>query len=419
VHHSVVRRAVTLVAIALIAPRVLAAEPLTLGEALNRASISHPDLQGFGAERAGVEAHRAAAGRGPAPEVGLLLEDAFGSGSRSGLDDAQWTLSLSQALELGEQRASRLGVADAKSAALTATQAQRRRDALAEVTQRFIEAAADHQRLQLAEQQVELAQQALDAARARVSSARAPVAEQSRARAALAQATLKREHAEHEEASARVALAVSLGSAEPDFGELQAQLFELPPVRPLAEARERLRQSPAAQARLAEAAVLEAEKRAALAAAGLRPTLTGGLRRYEQGDDMGLVLGFNLPLGAGRRARDEADVAAARFSQSEAESRSALLRAEDLLFDRYQELGHAREALRLLDSEVLPALDEALKQTRYAYDRGRYGYLELSQVLSERAAALSERLDTATHYHSLLAELERITGESLIDRNTP
>lgn len=417
--HPVVRRIATFVAMALIAPRLLAAEPLTLGEALNRASISHPDLQGFGAENAGIAAQRALSGRGPMPEVGLLLEDAFGGGSRSGLDSAQWTLSYSQALELGEQRAARLGFTEAKAAALTANQAQRRRDALAEVTQRFIEAAADHQRLQLAEQQVELAQKALDAARARVESARAPVAEQSRARAALAQATLKREHAEHEEISARVALAVSLGSRDPDFGELQAQLFVLPPVRPLSEARERLQRSPAAQARLAEAAVFEAEKRAALAAAGFRPTLTGGVRRYEQGDDVGFVLGFSLPLGATRRARDEADIAAARFTQSEAEGRSALLRAEDLLFDRYQELGHAREALRLLDGEVLPSLDEALKQTQYAYDRGRYGYLELSQVLTERAAALSERLDTATHYHSLLAELERITGESLIDRNMP
>lgn len=417
--YPVVWRVATLVAMAVVAPRLLAAEPLTLSEALRRASVSHPDLQGFGAERASVEAQRTAAGRGPMPEVGLLLEDAFGSGARAGLDSAQWTLSLSQALELGDQRRGRLDLAEAKAAALTAAQSQRRRDALAEVAQRFIEAAADHQRLELAEQQVELAQKALDVARARVAAARAPVAEQSRARAALAQATLKREHAEHEETSARVALAVSLGRHEPDFGELSAQLFVLPPVRPLDEARERLRQSPAAQARLAEAAVFEAEQRSALAAAGLRPTLTGGLRRYEQGDDVGLVLGFSLPLGASRRARDEADIAAARFSQSQAESRSALLRAEDLLFDRYQELGHAREALRLLDSEVLPSLDEALKQTQYAYDRGRYGYLELSQVLTERATALSERLDTATHYHSLLAELERITGDSLIDRNTP
>lgn len=395
-------------------------EPLTLREALRRAALSHPDLQGFSAEREGLAASKTFAGRSPTPEVGLLLEDALGTGNRQGLDGAQWTLSFTQALEIGDQRAGRLALAEAKSDALIAVQAQKRRDAFAEVAQRFIEAAADDQRRRLAEDSVELAQKAYAAAQARVRAARAPLAEQSRARAALAQATLEREHAEHEELSARVALAVSLGAPEPDFGELQAQLFELPPVRPLNELRERLKQSPSAQARLAEASVFEAERRAALASAGLKPTLTGGLRRYNAGnDDIGIVLGVSLPLFARRKAGDEAAIASAHIAKSEAENRAALLRAEELLYDRYQELGHAREALRLLDTDVLPARDEALTQTQYAFERGRYGYQELSLALQERASALRERLDTAAHYHSLLAELERLTGERLIEGNQP
>jgi cobalt-zinc-cadmium efflux system outer membrane protein len=412
------RPAIALAALLLAAP-ALAAEPLTLRDALRRAAASHPDLQGFSAERAGTTADRALAGRSPNPEMSLLLEDALGNGSRSGLDTAQWTLSFSQALEIGGQRAGRLGVVDARNAALTAGQELRRRDALAEVAQRFFEAAADHERLRLAEEQLALARKTLQAADDRVRSARAPVAERARAQATLAQAVLEREHAEHEELSARVSLAVSMGVSEPDFGELQAPLFDLPPLRPLPELRQRLQQSPAAQARLANAAVLDAERRAALASGGLRPTVTAGARRYEEGDDVAAVVGLSLPLFTGRRASDAAQGAAAQLAQSEAENRAALLRAEDALHERYQELRHGREALRLLDTEVLPAREEALKQTQYAYDRGRYGYLELSQVLQERAEARRARLDTAVRYHSLLAELERITGERLIKGNTP
>ena len=397
-----------------------AEDSLTLSEALRRAAKTHPDLQGFNAELDGAKASRILAGRAPTPEAGLLLEDALGTGDRKAVDGAQWTLSFTQALELGEQRVGRLGLADAQTAAINARQLQRRRDAMAEVTQRFIEAAVDRQRLTLAEAEVDLAQRTLDGAQARVSAARAPVAERSRAQAALAQAKLEREHAEHEELSARVSLAVSLGQREPDFGDLQANLFALPAVRPLAELRERLQQSPEAQARLAEASVFEAERRAALASAGLRPTLTGGVRRYGAGnDDVGFMVGFTVPLFAKRRASDEAGIAEARFEQSQAENRGALLRAEELLFERYQELNHAREAMRLLESEVLPAREEAFKQTQYAYDRGRYGYLELSQVLQERAAAQRDRLDTAARFHSLLAELERITGENFVQGSTP
>ena len=418
-YHRVAVR-IAIVAIALFnASPLLAAQPLTLAQALQRAAESHPDLQGFSAERSGEEAGRKLAGRLPSADVSLLLEDAMGSGVRTGLRNAQWTLSLSQALEIGGQRGARLDLAQARIVALGAEQEQRRRDAMAEVTQRFIEALVDAQRFRLAEQQVELAQKALDAAHTRVQAARAPVAEGARAQAALSQAVLRREHAEHEELAARVALAVSMGVREPDFGELQANLFYLPAVRSLESLQAQLEQSPAAQARLAEVAVHAAEQRAALMSAGFRPNVSGGIRRYDDVGDYGFTFGLSLPIGQGRRARDESEIAASRLVSSQAQNRSALLRAHELLYERYQELGHAREAMRLFDTQIVPALDEALKQTQYAYDRGRYGFLELSQVLQERAAAQRERLDTAAHFHTLIADLERITGANLIEESTP
>lgn len=400
-------------------PAAIAAEPLSLPQALARAAAHHPDLQGFPDERAALEARRSLAGRSPPAEAGLLLEDALGSGSRSGLDASQWTLSFSQALELAGQRAGRLALVASQQAALDSDQRQRRRQRLAEVAEAFIEAAADAERLKLAEQQLELARKNLEAATARVASARAPIAEKGRARAAVARALLEREHAEHEERSARVALAVGMGQEEPDFDRLEARLFELPPLQPLEDLQAAIDDSPAAKARLAGVAVHEAEARAALSAAGWRPTVSGGIRRYDDGDDIGLLLGVTLPLGQQRRARDEAAAANALAAQSGKEHRASLLSTHSMLFERYQEIGHAREAFRLLDREVVPALDEALQQTQIAYDRGRYGYLELAQVASERAVAMRERLDTAARYHSLLADLERLTGETLIEGSQP
>lgn len=228
----VVWRNAAVAAALLFAAPSMAAGSLTLQEALRRAEATHPDLQGFSAEREAAAAGRVSAGRSPSPEVSILLEDALGNGSRRGLDASQWTLSFSQALELGGQRAARLSLADARLTALSAHQEVRRRDALAGVAQRFYEAAVDRERLRLAEEQVELARKTLRAAEDRVSSARAPVAERARAQAAVAQATLEREHAEHEELTARVSLAVSMGSSEPDFGDLEASMFTLPALRP-------------------------------------------------------------------------------------------------------------------------------------------------------------------------------------------
>lgn len=412
-------RSAAIVAAMVLAMPGHAGESLTLAEALQRAAESHPDLQGFVAERDELAAQRDLAGHRPVPELGLLLEDAVGTGDRSGLDAAQWTLSYSQALEQSGYREARIAVSDARASALAAQHTQRRLDALAEVTQRFIEAAASAQRLQQAEQQLGLARQALEAVHKRVAAARAPAADEARAQAALAQARLQREHAQHERQTARVALAVSLGVAEPDFGELHAELLELPPLRTFEELRRGVEQSPAARARLAGIAALEAEQRAALKSGDLRPTLSGGLRGYEQGNDIGFVLGVTLPLGTPARARDLAGVSAAQIAQGAAEHDAALLRTHERLYAHYQELQHARTALELMTGEVLPALERALAQTRAAYEQGRYGYLELAQVQHDHAAARREQLDAAVRYHSLLAELERLSGEDLIERRTP
>lgn len=403
------------VMVSVIALETEAADPLTLPNALAIAQASHPALAGFPAERAAAEARRSRASRTPIVDLGVTLEDAAGTGAYSGLDRAQWTLSLSRALERNGQRSARIDAADAQLEALQSQQQRRRRDAYAEVVERFIEAAADAERLRLAQAELALAAEAARAAEQRVSAARAPLAESARARAALAMARLEREHAEHEEQSARLALAVSLGRSQPDFGELIADVYELPALVGLDSLREQLARSPAATARLAEVAAARAEIRAAESLSRARPSLSAGLRRFEAEDDYGIVLGFSVPLGTAARAEDSIREATAQVARLEAESSATQLAAGQLLFDRFQELTHWREAVRLFDTEVVPALDEALAQTRYAFERGRYGYPELGLALRELAAAKRERLDSAVRYHMLLVELEKLTGVSLIN----
>lgn len=395
--------------------QIEAADAMTLRDALEIAATSHPDLAQFPAERGAAEARRSQSARAPATEVRFALEDAAGTGAYSGIDRAQWTLSLSRALERSGQRSSRIAAADARIEALTLQQEQRRREVLGEVAERFIEAAADAERLRLAEAELALAADALSAAEARVAAARAPLAEAARARAAHAMALLEREHAEHEEQSARLALAVSLGRSRPDFGDLVADVYTLPPIVRLETLDAQLERSPAALARLATVATAEAERRAAASLSRARPSFDAGVRRFEAEDDYGLVLGFSMPIGSAARAGDVVREADAEIARLEAEHRATQFDTQHLLFDRFQELRHWREAVSLLDGTVLPALDDSLKQTRYAFERGRYGYPELALALRELAAAKRERLDAAVRYHMLLVELEKLTGMSLIN----
>lgn len=391
-----------------------AAEPLTLTEALQRALTGHPDLQGFDAERVAMRHQREMAGLGPSPEIGVHLEDALGSGEHRGLRRAQSTLSYARAVELGGQRDARLALVAARRDALGAGQIERQRRALLDVAQCFATAVAERERSILADEHVVLAQRSLAAVAARVTAARAPAAELSRARATLARATLEQEHARHLEQSARLALAVALGQPSPEFGELQAELYQLPALRALADLRGGLADNPAAQERLAKAAVHDAERRAALSAAGMQPTFSAGLRHYAEDGDVALVAGVSLPIGRSGRAESEARLAAAQLGISQAEHRAASLRAEQQLVDLYQEIVHAQDAMTLFDGELLPALAQALAEAQDAYASGRYGYLELADALKDYAAARAERLDTAARYHLLLAQLEYLAGDAVL-----
>lgn len=62
---------------------------------------------------------------------------------------------------------------------------------------------------------------------------------------------------------------------------------------------------------------------------------------------------------------------------------------------------------------MIPALEEALARTEYAYQRGRYSYLELTDAQQELMAARLRLSEVCANFHLLRVEIERLTGQSL------
>jgi len=113
---------------------------ISLHQAVERARELRPELNGFVFELRVQDATEAEAALRPAPTVELQLEDALGSGSRGGFESAQTTLSLSQLIELGGKRDSRIEVANAQSERLRSAQAAQQLDVVAEIGRAFVEA---------------------------------------------------------------------------------------------------------------------------------------------------------------------------------------------------------------------------------------------------------------------------------------
>ena len=58
-------------------------------------------------------------------------------------------------------------------------------------------------------------------------------------------------------------------------------------------------------------------------------------------------------------------------------------------------------------------MDEALRETKYAYERGRYSYLEWVEAQREFIDVRRSLIAAAANAHNFRTEIERLTGEPL------
>lgn len=388
-------------------------EEITLADALRATAARNPTLEARLYDLHAAEGRREQAGLRPNPELDLELENFSGSGTLSGTDALETTLTLSQLIELGGKRDSRLGVAGAEIDLIAVEQSLHRLDAFAEVTRRFIRLVADQDQLKLARSAEELAQQFSDGVTARVKAARSPVAEQSRAGIALARARLETARAGRSLETSRRSLAAMWGSAEPGFAVARADLRTRPAVVAYELLVERLESNPAIARYLSEERLREAEL--SLARANRRGDLTvaGGLRRLEESGDVAAVLSLTVPLPVANRNQGAIREAQARLDQVSRERAAVFSATRAELFGLYQSLEQARLEADALETELIPGAQTALAETQYGFERGRFSYLEVAEARRELAELQRARVEADAGFHLVLTEIERLTGESL------
>lgn len=405
-----------LFAAALLAPPAWAdgpVTPLTLRQAIEAALAGNPELRTFDFAFRAQEARTRQADLRPAPEVSLDVENVFGSGETRETDAAEYTFALSQVLELGGKRDARVSVAAIGREAIDIERQAAQLDVLAEVARRFIHVAADQEQIALTRRATELTRATVEAVERRVQAARSPDLELYRARAALTRAEIDLRHSEHELLASRRKLAAMWGEREATFAAVQADLYAMPEPDGFEKLAARLADNPDFLRFATEARLRDAEIRLAQAQRTPSLTLSAGVRRLEATQDEAFVLGFSMPLFTGRPAAAAIAEAEALRARVEVEREAALIKAQAQVFELYQELQHAIAEVGILRKDVLPQLEQALKDTEYAYDRGRYSYIELVDGQRTYLDAQRALIEAATSAQTLQAEIERLTGEPL------
>lgn len=387
--------------------------PLSLHEAVRNTLNHNPELAQFAFQFQAQEARAAGAGLRPAPEFSAQIENLLGTGRTRGLRGAEPTFALSQVIELGGQRARRIALSQGGRDQIEVRREITQLDVLAELARRFIHVASDQTQLELTGLATRLAEQTATEIERRVNEARSPQVELNRAHITLARAKVLQEHAEHELLSSRRKLAALWGQREPDFGPVDAELFELPKVEDFEALAQRLSRSPDFIQFATEARQRDAEIALALSQARGAITVIGGLRRLQETQDTALVAGFSMPLFSARRVQPAIAEAEALRAGIDSAATAQRVRAEASLFEWLQELRHAITEATVLRDEVLPQMEAALTDTHSAWQRGRYSYLEWTEAQRERIEIERALIVAAVKAHLYQVEIERLTGAAL------
>lgn len=385
---------------------------LSLPDAVARVVASNPQLRGREYVLKAAQTRQIRAAQRPALTVNADLEDFAGSGVTQGVDALQTTLRLSGVLELGSKRDARIAAAEQESELVQVDQRAMRLDIFAQVATRFAEVAARQEELAVASEATRLAEVTVERVNERIGIGAAPRYERSKAEVQLARARLDQEHVVHQLNTAKVRLAALWGDTSASFDQVSAALFSLPETKTFEQFVRQLDESPAIQRLLSRQRLAEAQVRLAQAAQRPDVTWSAGVRRLDAFDETAFVASVAVPVGMRNRARPALEEALALQSKAPLDLEAARLEAHTVVYGLYQELAHARLAADTLQRQVRPQTQDVLHLTEQAFRHGRATFIEFAGAQQQLLQVRREAIASATQYHTLLIEIERLVGLS-------
>ena len=388
-------------------------ESLNLNQALRLTLDNNPQLYQFKFTEAILKAQRKTSSLAPSLELGTELENVAGSGQTQGIDAAESTVALSSVIELGNKRQARISLADSRLDRYTWERQAVTLDVLGKLTTMFVEALLTQANVDLARESLALSQSLLKTVKSKAAKGATSEAEVMRARASLVRAEIRLASQLNQFERQKVMLAQFWGVAEPAFETLEGDLFEYERAESFDRLYERVASSPSMQVFASDTRVKESG--VALARARGRSDLNWqvGVRRFEESSDTAFVVGFSIPLFAGKRNQGELDAALAERDSALSTRKFALIRLRGELFQAYSLRNQSIEAVQKIKDTAIPALTSALKLTRRAYENGRYRYVELVAAQEELLVTKQALIDTASTALISQALIEKLTGQAL------
>ncbi|WP_414729710.1 TolC family protein [Zhongshania aliphaticivorans] len=392
---------------------VEASAPMTLQTAIQKTLGQNPQLHQFTFTQLKLQAQRESTTLKPAYNLGLEVENFAGSGEMEGADSAEITVALSSVIELGDKQQSRTAVAEARLNRFSLEQQAQTLDVLGALTRAFVHLLATQAEIQLSEEALILSKELLSAVSDRARRGAASDAEVMRTRAMLTQSTIHRDNLRRRFEREQITLIRFWGETSPHFGSVEGELFAFGPSQSFDQLYDRVRASPAMAIFASDLRLRDVEVRLAQTQSRADLSWQLGVRHFEETNDTGLTLGVSIPLFSSSRSRSSVNAALAERNAAEYQQADRSLLLHGQLFNAFSQRQQFIASHDQLRQQVIPQLEEALRITRKAYDRGALSFQDWVAAQRELLTAKQQRIEAATAALINQATIEQLTAEPL------
>lgn len=384
-------------------------DALPLSKALENVEHYSSLILGADSYTASLEGRKISAGSIPNPELNFEMEKFSGTKSTKGYDRAEIRTSLSQTIELGGKRGSRIALAEAELDASKLSASLIRIDVKNNVQLLFNDILRLQELKKIHESRKQAAVDFLNSASKRFDAGIASPTEKAKAQVSFESARLDLQRSEVEFENAKSKLSVMWGEIRPSFSSVDGDLGTLPVVPDqetlIANANNNT------QVLLRQKEVEVRKEGLELARSNAIPDLTvsGGLLVEKEDNSKSALVGLSMPIpifqrngGGVLEASKLLEQAKATFSGENQSTTAQIIAA-------YQTYNMRRNEAQFLQSTVLKSADQALEFVMRSFRLGRLNYLEVIEAQRTQFDTKLQYLEATSAAHVALIELEKLT----------
>lgn len=349
-------------------------------------------------------------------EAGLLtnplfsfeIDDFCGTRHYRGFRRAEYSISLTQPVDLNGKRSARQNVALARACKSYWNYQALRHEIIENLLEAFVETAYLHEHLKIMDEQYKISHDSLDCATEKASSGKIAAFQQKRAAIACHASLLAYEKAKTDAAGAVSAIAALIGETRFSYTGIHYPFFFVAPPHPLGIYEENLENNPMlASARMN---VYIANQVHLLEKANAIPDLdvTASVGTYNSASDNAFSLEFSIPLPIFNQNQGSICRSSWQTWQANYEQKDLEIRLRSRLAIAYQRFKLAYDTVISLQGDIQQHAKETLDASQEAYNQGK---IELSELLDAHRACCEIRnhyIDALKEYHLRRIEVEYI-----------